>query len=222
MREWCRIRHQGRLAPPNRSVEPTCLRQAAHLKRWAPRFRRQSAASGANSSRTARSAQNSLMPCQASPRESAEEGSSFRRSSTTQRAFTVCVGCPSFGGQRTVVVLLRKQVTRMSKPHGHATCTQRWRASQPQALHGLHSSAKGQIPNAQPNVLPFIGGETLLSSKHAKPAVMGPSTMRGIATKQAVWPNPSVKPTCSGLRPPHAAYLKRWASQEPRPARPRC
>ncbi len=113
---------------PNHAVKPTRsgLRppHAAYLYRWAPRFRRVSAASGAISSRAARSAHNALMPYPASPCMSSKEWCSFRRAPATQSTFAVHVGCPSFGGQRTDVVLPRKQVTRMNTPHGHATFTQ--------------------------------------------------------------------------------------------------
>jgi hypothetical protein len=129
--------------------------------------------------------------------------------SCNTRTFTVCVGCPSFGGQRMVVVLPRRQLTRMSKPHGHASCT---RKTAGQSAAGASRSAQlrqESKSNAKSIFRSSTCGETLLSSQHAKPAVLGASPMHGVATEQAVWPNPSVKPTCSGLRPPRAAYLKR-------------
>ena len=67
----------------------------------------------------------------------------------------------------------------------------------------------------QPERCSFRAHECLLSWRHA-------NTRFGIA---ASWvpsakvvkkkPNPSVKPTASGLRPPAAAYLKCWSTQIP-------
>jgi hypothetical protein len=104
-------------------------------------------------------------------------------------ASTVCVGCPSFGGQRAVM--------------GHQAgsdigwcALQAWRrAAQPRVHRGpqcLYSSKSSTLESMHESSRVHVGGWASLFLCSARP-------------------NPSIERTCSsGLRPPpHAAHVKR-------------
>jgi hypothetical protein len=137
---------------------------------------------------------------------------------------TVSAGCPSYGGQRTVCA--------PSPPLSAATLPSRRVASGPPfqggrkryrcAMARQTASQRGPALEAPAgaNVGQFLGAATRGGSEfsprrgpraHASviraPVAAQPHPHPGGAA--TVRPNPSVKPTYSGLRPPHAAYLNR-------------
>ena len=137
----------------------------------------------------------------------------------------VSAGCPSFGGQRTVFappppppVLLRRFALRgkqaalpgRKKPRYRCGMSPQTATRHGPALEAPAETNVGQFVGAAatgvsefvPRIVSRVQGTVIrtLVASVPYPAQGGLATVR---------PNPSVKPTHSGLRPPRAAYLKR-------------
>jgi hypothetical protein len=160
-------------------------------------------------------------------------GTSSTHCNAGQGACTVGAGCSSLGGHRRIAADRKQRCSALGqtfvcspKQMGERPICHRpvvGTAQPPTATLGAVYSPGGSGQHPHSPGLRFnsrrsvrrrsIASATLLSSCHAVRPVMPSQPPRNEPAMKSVWPNPSVEPTASGLRPPAAAYLKRWAAR---------